>query len=217
LQQRERERLAAEEAQRRERERLAAAGQGAASAGQDRNAAGAGAGSGAGRTDGLGSGSAPGNAIPRSMLDSDMTARARDAVRGLGVLSGRPPRAMLERDFGARRVLAGRAIREVPLKMYVENWRQKIERNGQQVYSSYSGPRVDLVVIVSVRSDGSVEDVSFVRSSGRDDIDEAVRSIVRLNARYSAFPPNVAANYDVIQIRRVWSFGSGLRVMEEAN
>jgi outer membrane biosynthesis protein TonB len=59
--------------------------------------------------------------------------------------------------------------------------------------------------------------VSFARSSGREDIDRAVQSIVRLNARYSAFPPNIAAQYDVIEIRRVWVFDDNLRVMEEVN
>jgi hypothetical protein len=42
-----------------------------------------------------------------------------------------------------------------------------------------------------------------------------VRRVVRLNARYSAFPPNVAANYDVIELRRVWSFAGALRLLEE--
>jgi TonB family protein len=64
----------------------------------------------------------------------------------------------------------------------------------------------DPVVSIAIRSDGSVEDVTILRSSGRPDIDELVRRIVRLNARYSAFPANVAANYDVIELRRVWTF-----------
>jgi len=38
---------------------------------------------------------------------------------------------------------------------------------------------------------------------------------VRLNARYAAFPPNVAANFDVIEIRRVWRFAEGLKLVEE--
>jgi TonB family protein len=55
------------------------------------------------------------------------------------------------------------------------------------------GPH-DPLVSVALRSDGSVDDVTIVRSSGRADLDEAVRRIVRLNARYAAFPANVAAS-----------------------
>ena len=75
--------------------------------------------------------------------------------------------------------------------------------------------RIDPVVSVAIRSDGSVEDVTIVRSSGQAETDNLVRRIVRLNARYSAFPPNIASRYDVIEIRRVWSFAETLRLLEE--
>jgi hypothetical protein len=42
-----------------------------------------------------------------------------------------------------------------------------------------------------------------------------VLRIVRLNARYAAFPARVAAQYDVIEIRRTWSFAEGLSLLEE--
>jgi TonB family protein len=101
--------------------------------------------------------------------------------------------------------------------MYVDSIRQKIERNGMLNRANLSAQRVriDPLVSVTLRSDGSVDDVTILRSSGHPDTDEAVRRIVRLNARYSVFPPNVAAIYDVIEIRRVWSFADGLKLLEE--
>jgi TonB family protein len=101
--------------------------------------------------------------------------------------------------------------------MYIDSVRQKIERNAVLSVSQLAADvvRTDPVVSVAIRSDGSVEDVVILRSSGRADIDEFVRRIVRLNARYAAFPPNVAANYDVIELRRVWSFAGALRLLEE--
>jgi outer membrane biosynthesis protein TonB len=57
--------------------------------------------------------------------------------------------------------------------------------------------------------------VLIVRSSGHTDLDAAVRRIVRVNARYAVFPPNVAARYDAIEIRRIWTFAEGLRLLEE--
>jgi TonB family protein len=116
-----------------------------------------------------------------------------------------------------RRIVASGAEREVALRMYVDSIRQKIERNGtlNQAQLAADRVRIDPLVSVTLRSDGSVEDVTILRSSGRPDTDEAVRRIVRLNARYSIFPPNVAVSYDVIEIRRVWSFADGLKLLEE--
>jgi hypothetical protein len=57
--------------------------------------------------------------------------------------------------------------------------------------------------------------VTILRSSGRLDADEAVRRIVRLNARCAAFPPHVATRFDVIEIRRIWRFAETLRLLEE--
>lgn len=105
----------------------------------------------------------------------------------------------------------------MPLRMYVESWRQKIERNGGLNFRRLIGERarIDPLVSVAVRSDGSIEDVTIIRSSGRTDTDDAVRRIVRINALYSKFPPNVAARYDVIEIRRIWSFDQVLKLIEE--
>jgi len=75
--------------------------------------------------------------------------------------------------------------------------------------------RYDPLVSVAVRSDGSIDEVVILRSSGRQDTDEAIRRIVHLNARYAAFPPNVAARFDVIEIRRIWTFAETLKLLEE--
>ena len=117
----------------------------------------------------------------------------------------------------ARRSIFGKLDTDIGLTMYIESWRLKIERNGRLNYaqSSRDQARGDPVVTVAIRSDGSVEGIVINRSSGRPELDESVRRIVRLNARYSAFPPALARKYDVIEIRRIWSFEDTLRIMEE--
>ena len=116
-----------------------------------------------------------------------------------------------------RRSILGRVDADVGLAMYVEGWRLKIERNGRLNYrqslveTAYTEP----IVTVAVRSDGSVEEIIINRSSGRPELDEAVRRIIRLNARYGAFPPELARRYDVIEIRRVWNFDDRLKLLEE--
>jgi TonB family protein len=152
--------------------------------------------------------------IPRNMMGSDLGNRARDLVKGLDVLRGAPP---VGRRPGERRAVVSFNERDLPLKMYVESWRQKVERNGALNYprSWADAVRIDPLVSVAVRSDGTVEDVVIVASSGRADMDEAVRRIVRVNARYAPFPPQIAEKYDVIEIRRVWRFDDSLKLMEE--
>ena len=115
-----------------------------------------------------------------------------------------------------RRALIG-VERDVSLRMYVDSWRWKIERNGALNYRRSASGRVyePPIVTVSIRSDGSLEHVSIHRSSGVGEIDEAVRRIVHLHAPYSAFPPAIARQYDVLDIRRVWFFEDQLRIRDE--
>lgn len=180
---------------------LAGNGAGAAASGQGATAGADGAGKGAGGLSGVNLGS-----------------RARDMLRGLEVLGAPPPAARpVESEPSSRRLVSHGAERDVPLRLYVDSFRQKIERNGllNGAQLSASRVRVDPIVSVAIRSDGSVESVIIVRSSGHADIDAAVRRIVRLNERYGVFPPNVAVQFDVIEIRRIWTFAEGLKLMEE--
>lgn len=133
-----------------------------------------------------------------------------DLARAAHTTAADPPAA-------PRRSVFGSVDRDIGLTMYIESWRLKIERNGALNYAQSSRERArgDPIVTVVIRSDGSVEDIVINRSSGRPELDEAVRRIVRLNARYSSFPPNLARKYDVIEIRRIWNMDDRLRIQEE--
>ena len=155
----------------------------------------------------------------RGLPGKDFGSRARELLRGIDVAKAVPPamRAAEQARQAVRRALADAARRDVPLRLYLDSVRQKIERNAivSQIQLSSGTVHTDPVVSIAIRSDGSVEDVTILRSSGRPDIDDVVRRIVSLNARYSAFPANVAANYDVIELRRIWTFADVLRLVEE--
>ena len=154
--------------------------------------------------------------LPKNLLRSDLATRALDSSRGLGLLPGNPPAPMLD-EKARRHTILNSLERNVQLRMYADNWKQKIERNGNLNYSQRTSSRVraDPLVSVAIRSDGSVEQITILRSSGREEIDQAVRNIVRINARYAAFPPEIAAQYDVLEIRRIWSFDDNLKLIEE--
>jgi hypothetical protein len=188
------------------------AGQPAAEPGgaQVRAERGAGAGQGGGLGGGGGVGGLPGR---------DFGSRARELLRGIDIAKPVPPaiRAAEQARQAVRRAFADAARHDVPLRMYIDSVRQKIERNATISEGQLSSQTVhtDPVVSIAIRSDGSIEDVTILRSSGRPDVDDIVRRIVRLNARYAAFPANVAANYDVIELRRIWTFAGVLRLVEE--
>jgi outer membrane biosynthesis protein TonB len=67
-------------------------------------------------------------------------------------------------------------------------------------------------VTVAIRSDGSVEAVTFFVSSGVAEIDEAIRRIVQSHAPYPAFPPGLAREFDVIEIRRTWYLDAAIQL-----
>ena len=73
-------------------------------------------------------------------------------------------------------------------------------------------PHADPLVTVAIRSDGSVESVTFVQSSGVAAIDEAIRRIVDSQTPYQVFPPGLAREFDVIEIRRTWYFDMAIRL-----
>jgi TonB family protein len=126
------------------------------------------------------------------------------------------PRSMLPLSLStARRArLLGRADPNADLVRYGEAWAQKIEFNTpvETVREAAAKLRVNPVVTVAVRSNGSVESVTFVVSSGSAEVDEAIRRIVRSHEHYRVFPPELARDYDVVEIRRTWHFDVAVRL-----
>jgi len=115
----------------------------------------------------------------------------------------------------ARRVrLWGRTDPNVELVQYAEAWARKIQLNTavEKIREVVKRPHTPSMVTVAVRSDGSVESVIFVVSSGVAEIDEAIRRIVESQKPYSAFPRALSRDFDVIEIRRTWYFDSGVRL-----
>ncbi len=166
------------------------------------------------------SGANPGGGSPA--LDKLLSGRGfdfdknGDAVQAMAETTVLPTPQALP-SGGARRSVFGSKNGDVDLNLYIRIWRQKIENNGRLNYAQSSKDRMhtDPVVTVSVRSDGSVENIIILRSSGRRDIDEAVRRIVNVNAPYAAFPPSMARRFDAIDIRQIWLFGDTLQITDE--
>ena len=110
--------------------------------------------------------------------------------------------------------LFGRTDTNAEMVLYAEAWARKIQLNPTMdaVRELVRQPHTDPLVTVAIRADGTVESVSFYRSSGVPAIDDAVRRIIEAQANYPAFPPALAREYDVIEIRRTWHFDSAIRL-----
>ena len=116
---------------------------------------------------------------------------------------------------GVRRYrLFGRTDPNSELILWAEAWSRKIQLNMtfDMVREAAKQRHTDPLVTVAIRSDGSVESVTFVQSSGVAAIDEAIRRIVYSQTPYQVFPPGLASEYDVIEIRRTWYFDMAIRL-----
>lgn len=107
-----------------------------------------------------------------------------------------------------RRLTAATAKQSVDAA-YLLDWRRRLEAVGNQYYPQASiryGLYGDLRMLVIIRSDGSLEDIQILSSSGYAVLDEAAIKIVRMAAPYSPFPPELKATTDKLEIVRTWHF-----------
>ena len=92
---------------------------------------------------------------------------------------------------------------------YLADWRRRVETVGNQYYPEASlryGIYGSLEMLVTVRSDGELEDIRVLKSSGYAVLDEAAIRIVRMAAPYSPFPDELRATTDKLEILRTWQF-----------
>ena len=98
---------------------------------------------------------------------------------------------------------------------YRDEWRKKIERIGnlnypdearrQRIYGS-------LRLLVSIKRDGTIEEMQVLESSGQPLLDQAALRIVRLSAPFAPFSGKLAEQYDQVEIIRTWRFERGDRL-----
>ena len=108
----------------------------------------------------------------------------------------------------------GRSDANAELVLYAEAFARRIQLNPtlDLVREVVKRPHNPPLVTVALRADGTVESVTFVISSGVPEIDAAVRRVVESVAPYPPFPPVLAREYDVVEIRRTWTFDTAVRL-----
>jgi len=103
----------------------------------------------------------------------------------------------------------GARTREASDAMYLEAWRQKVERIGNNNYPQAARDQKiygQLRMTVEINAEGGVESITINKSSGSKILDQAAINIVNLGAPYAAFSPEMRRNTDVLGITRTWSF-----------
>jgi len=108
-----------------------------------------------------------------------------------------------------KRKFIGARAAEYRYAMYVDAWRQKVEKIGNTNYPIIAKQKKlygQLQMTVSIKKDGSIENIEVNQSSGHKILDEAAKHIVELGAPYAKFAEDIAKDTDILSITRTWTF-----------
>ena len=108
-----------------------------------------------------------------------------------------------------KRKFIGARTKEYRFALYVESWRQKVERIGNMNYPEAARAQKlygQLRMTVSIKADGSLESVVVDQPSNHKVLDEAAKRIVELGAPYAVFPEDIKKDTDILSITRTWTF-----------
>jgi protein TonB len=117
-----------------------------------------------------------------------------------------------------RRKFVGARTQEYRFARYVEDWRMKVERIGNMNYPEEAKANKiygNLQLTVSIKADGSVENIEINRSSGFEVLDAAAIRIVRLASPFAPFPENISKDTDILGITRTWIFTHADQLMSK--
>lgn len=100
---------------------------------------------------------------------------------------------------------------------YVTDWAARIEEIGTERYPrSARGKFYDsLVIMVEILKDGHVGDIHIKRKSKYPVLNKVIKAIVLAGAPYEPFTKEMAAQGDILQIVRTWTFTN--RALQTSN
>ena len=116
-----------------------------------------------------------------------------------------------------RKRFIGARASEYRFALYEEGWRAKIERVGTLNYPAEARGRIygSLRLTVTLRPDGTIDNVELDRSSGLKILDEAAFRILQMAAPFAAFPAEISRDTDLLVITRTWFFAQGDKIWTE--
>lgn len=122
--------------------------------------------------------------------------------------------ALIAKEYEAyqkrpKRKFIGARAKEYKYAQYVDNWRQRVEKIGNDNYPTAAKKLKlygKLQMTVSIKKDGTIEKIELDRSSGYRVLDAAARRILALSAPFAPFPAEIQKEIDILSITRTWSF-----------
>jgi protein TonB len=110
-----------------------------------------------------------------------------------------------------KQVYVSARTQEFKYANYMVEWVKKVERVGNLNYPDAArreGVSGKLLLDVALNPDGSVRNITVLKTSGHTAIDEAAIRIVNLAAPYPPFSPEISKEADVLHITRTWEFST---------
>ena len=117
-----------------------------------------------------------------------------------------------EKQFNARQPRkrqVSAAIHRASDALYLDAWRRKIEKIGNLNYPERAKRESiygSLTLKVALNKNGSVNEISVLRSSGHKLLDDAAIRIVRMAYPFAPLTPEMLVDTDILEIVRVWQF-----------
>jgi protein TonB len=108
-----------------------------------------------------------------------------------------------------RKKFIGARTEEYRYAVYIDRWRQKIERIGTLNYPAEArakGIYASLQLTVGIKQTGEIESIELNRSSGYKFLDRAAERIVRLASPFEPFPKDIKSEWDILYITRTYTF-----------
>ena len=99
--------------------------------------------------------------------------------------------------------------KEYKYAAYMEAWRLKVERIGEINYPEQARRQKifgTVLLDVALNADGSINEITLLKSSGIKILEDAAVRIVKLGAPYAPFPQQIKDETDILHIIRTWKF-----------
>ena len=141
----------------------------------------------------------------KSLDRADLTAAALEMDR----LQAQIEKQQDEYQKRPKRKFIGARTKEYRFALYVESWRQRVEKIGNLNYPVAAKAQKlygQLRMTVSIKADGSLENIVIDQKSNHKVLDDAARQIVESGAPYARFPDDIKKDTDILSITRTWTF-----------
>lgn len=111
-------------------------------------------------------------------------------------------------DDNKTKTLAQVSAHKFVAAQYIKDWESKIEHTGNLNYPNVAAKKGanTLTMDVSIKADGSIQNIRIRKSSGNPALDDAAKNIVKMSAPFAPLPSSLLKELRVLVITRKWKF-----------